>query len=185
MVGNLMGDFVKGNQLDYLDIEIQQGIYLHRAIDKFTDNHPQVIALKTLLSQKRKRFSGIIADVVFDHFLAKHWQQFSEIELAEFANSCYKILNEHKAAMPERMQLMTTRMCQHNWLEQYQQTEAIAGALNGISRRIRFENALLNAHDEVMPVYEEYQQAFLQFFPDLQRFVSVQTAALSSSGINQ
>ena len=171
-----MGDFVKGNQAARYDIDIQKGIELHRKIDKFTDQHSDVIALKSVLSAKRKRFSGIIADVVFDHFLAKHWQQFSPISLNTFALNCYRELAAHQALMPEKMQVMTSRMKTHNWLEQYAQTQAIEGALNGISRRIRFDNELLNAHLEVMPAYDEYQQAFFQFFPELQAFVAHQIA---------
>lgn len=171
MVGNLMGDFVKGQQLSAYSEAIQFGIHLHRAIDKFTDNHEVVGALKQELSPTRKRFSGIISDVVFDHFLAKHWEQYNDVTLSDFAQQSYEVLKHYHPVMPEKMQLMTTRMRTQNWLEAYQDIDAIGGALNGISRRIRFENKLLDAHLEVLPAYEKYQQAFFEFFPQLQAFV--------------
>lgn len=171
-VGNLMGDFIKGR--DYLKYsnKIQQGILLHRAIDKFTDNHTVVRELKLHLSPARKRFSGILSDIVFDHFLALKWQDFSPISLSSFTESTYKTLNGHIDLMPEKMQVMVQRMMAQNWLESYQELSSIAGAINGVSRRIRFENHLLGAIDEVEENYEKYHQAFDVFFPELISFVS-------------
>ncbi|NMP33316.1 DUF479 domain-containing protein [Thalassotalea sp. M1531] len=170
-IGNLMGDFIKGNQLGHLPEQVLIGIHLHRAIDKFTDNHEQVRALKLLLSSRRKRFSGIISDIVFDHLLAKNWQAYSDISLETFANQCYHELSVSHQLMPERMANVVSKMTAQNWLLAYQSSQSISGAINGVSRRIRFENNLLGAADEVMPVLDEYQQAFLTFFPELQRFV--------------
>ena len=166
-----MGDFVKGNQLAYLPPQIRQGVYLHRAIDKFTDSHANVIALKAVLSPKRKRFAGIVNDIVFDHLLAKHWQRYSDFTLSEFATLRYSELIAHKAYMPEKMDAMVSRMISGNWLLEYQFPQSIASAINGISRRIRFDNKLLGAAEEVMPALDEYEQAFFRFFPELQAFV--------------
>ncbi|WP_448211025.1 acyl carrier protein phosphodiesterase [Colwellia sp. MEBiC06753] len=173
-VGNLMGDFVKGNQINLLPPEIVQGVYLHRAIDKFTDHHPEVLQLKTLLSNKRRRFSGIITDIVFDHLLAKNWLEYHPDALACFAQDCYQELNGYQSVMPEKMAQMVSRMIEYNWLEDYQYDWAIDSALNGISRRIRFDNHLAGAADEVLPALEHYQLAFTKFFPELQQFVEQQ-----------
>lgn len=169
-LGNLMGDFVKGNKgyFQSLPTSVQQGVLLHRAIDKFTDQHQDVYQLKRLLSPERRRFSGIISDVVFDHLLAKNWSKFSTDSLAEFAIQQHQLLTKHQKLMPEKMQIMTSRMIAGHWLEGYQLPESIDGALNGISRRIRFNNNLLNAYQEVSPQLEQYQQVFARFFPQLQ-----------------
>ena len=40
VVGNLLGDFVKGRaQLEHYPLNIQNGVILHRHIDQFSDNH--------------------------------------------------------------------------------------------------------------------------------------------------
>ncbi len=39
MLGNLLGDFAKGDPSKQYSQEIVQGIRLHRAIDKFVDTH--------------------------------------------------------------------------------------------------------------------------------------------------
>ena len=179
-VGNLMGDFVKGNQLDYLPDGVRQGIYLHRAIDQFTDHHPQVRALKSLLSPQRKRFAGIINDIVFDHLLASHWQNFSDVSLSEFAQLRYQELTDYQVHMPEKMLTMVNRMIAGNWLVGYRLPSSIDGAINGVSRRIRFDNQLAGAAEEVMPAMASYEQAFIAFFPELLSFVEQKGRAASA-----
>lgn len=171
MTGNLMGDFVKGNQLSHLPKDVQHGIALHRAIDKFTDQHPSVIALKHILTPKRQRFSGIISDIVFDHFLSKQWGKYSSENISEFANQRYQELTEHLPIMPEKMQLMVLKMIERNWLARYSSITTTGLAIDAVSERIRFKNNLAGAIEEVHQHYAQYQAAFDDFFPELVHFV--------------
>ena len=170
VVGNLMGDFVKGNRFEHLPEKVVQGIYQHRAIDKFTDSHLSVIALKQHLSPSRKRFFGIIADVAFDHFLAKHFSEFSSLSLTKFSDKRYQQLTNQFDLMPPQMAQMVTRMINQRWLESYQHLPNIHRALDGIAKRIRFENKLYGAGDEVAQHYQHFEQAFMVFFPQLIAF---------------
>lgn len=45
-VGNFMADAVKGRDLSAYPDELAHGIRLHRAIDQFTDAHPEVRAFR-------------------------------------------------------------------------------------------------------------------------------------------
>ena len=167
LVGNLMGDFVKGNQFSEYPNEIIFGIQQHRAIDKFTDQHQEVINLKQWLSPQRKRFSGIISDIVFDHFLAKHWSQYSQHTLETFSQSVYQKLKPSLATMPPLMQTMVTRMISQDWLCHYVALSSTGQAIDGVSRRIRFPNQLSGAIEEVELHYDEYERVFNHFFPQL------------------
>ncbi|WDE06613.1 DUF479 domain-containing protein [Thalassomonas viridans] len=171
LVGNLMGDFVKGQDFSQYPPEVVTGIHQHRLIDKYTDRHQEVMRLKSLLSEKRKRFSGIIADIVFDHFLAREFASYSLEPLNRFSHGCYRQLAAHLDLMPEKMQLMVSRMIAGDWLPGYQQLSSVGLALDGVSRRIRFDNQLLGAIEEVQGNYLAYRQAFDIFFPQLLDFV--------------
>ena len=69
--------------------------------------------------------------------------------------------------MPERMQLVVSRMIAGDWLSFYHLIENTGRAIDGVSRRIRFENKLAGAIEEVVDNYPLYQAAFEQFFPEL------------------
>lgn len=166
-----MGDFTKGVDLSLLPEPVVNGIHNHRVIDKYTDNHHLVRELKQLLTAKRKRFSAVISDVVFDHFLVCHWDKFSVQSFAEFRQHSYHQLSLVLDIMPERMRVSVDRMISQDWLSSYQNIDHTGRAIDSISRRIRFENNLSGAIDEVITHYEQYESVFLEFFPQLQAFM--------------
>ena len=52
LAGNMISDFVKGKTRYDYPAGIQEGITLHREIDRFTDDHPAV-------KKKQKKYSGL------------------------------------------------------------------------------------------------------------------------------
>ena len=71
-VGNLLGDFARGVDQSKLEPAVLAGLKNHRAVDRFTDSHPEISALRQCFSSKRRRFAGIALDVYFDHLLMNH-----------------------------------------------------------------------------------------------------------------
>ena len=167
MVGNLMGDFMKGVDLTQLPSSVVLGIQNHQMIDAFTDKHQKVCALKKCLSPERKRFSGIITDVMFDYYLIKHWQKYSKSNFNYFVDEIYRVLMSNITIMPKRMKTVVRRMVDMDWLRSYGSLEIMGYVLDKMSQRIRFENSLSGAIDEVMDNYNTYENAFLHFFPQL------------------
>jgi acyl carrier protein phosphodiesterase len=167
MVGNLMGDFMKGVDLTQLPSSVVLGIQNHQMIDAFTDKHQKVCALKICLSPERKRFSGIITDVMFDYYLIKHWQKYSKSNFNYFVDEIYRVLMSNITIMPKRMKTVVRRMVDMDWLRSYGSLEIMGYVLDRMSQRIRFENSLSGAIDEVVDNYNTYENAFLHFFPQL------------------
>ena len=66
LVGNFIGDFVKGKQVNSFEPGIAKGILLHRAIDYFTDKHEVVAKSKGRLREKYRHYSGVIIDIFYD-----------------------------------------------------------------------------------------------------------------------
>jgi len=172
ILGALMGDFRKYVNLPSLPVAIIRGMEHHRAVDKFTDSHPQVKSLKELFSRCRRRYAGIIIDITFDHFLSRHWQRFNMDDRSEFITYVYGCLRQDLCIMPPRMQRVTNHMLHEDWLGSYTDLAGVENSLNGVSRRIRFANNLYGAIAEVVENYHELEHGFLEFFPELQANVS-------------
>lgn len=170
-VGSLLGDFVKGCPDTRFSPETLQGIRLHRAVDRFTDIHPTVMASKNLISPERRRFAGIIVDICYDHFLCKNWQRYSDCSLAQFCGSVYESLQTYDGYLPERARGVIEHMVMGDWLNSYQSVDGIADVLNRVSRRLKRTNSLYGAGDELVQNYTALDQHFLHFFPDLISFV--------------
>ena len=167
LIGNLLGDFVKGSIENIYSLRIIEGIYLHRKIDSFTDSHPIFRASKRLISVDRRRFSGIMIDVFYDHFLAKNWSNYSSIPLIDFTNHVYQVLQDNKKILPDRLKNILPDMIAYDWLASYRETAAINRAINGLSRRIKRQNNLFGGVEELFLNYQQLQADFSMFFPEL------------------
>lgn len=166
-VGNLLGDFRKGVDIQSLPSEVSLGYDNHRLVDRFTDNHPKVENLRALISPQRRRYAGVMLDMVFDHFLITHWDRFEERTFQECRGIYYKDLRNGQHLMPERMQRVTTKLTENDWFSSYSELEGIGFALDRISERIRFENDFSGSITELKTHKNQIEDVFLTFFPEL------------------
>lgn len=170
-MGNLLGDFVKGKR--YLDFEpdIREGILLHRAIDAYTDRHPEVLGALEVLRAEMPLSAGVFTDILFDHFLANDRAHFTPETLSHFSASVYQTLQGHQELFDERMQLFFGYMKEYNWLFHYHSAEGLERVLRGMCRRY----PRLGEADRVVPVLMErlpdIQPHYEAFFPDLLEYV--------------
>ena len=186
IAGALLGDFVKGAQAaERYSAPIREAIALHRAVDRYTDQHPIVLASRRLVSPSRRRFGGIMVDVFYDHFLARHWSRYSTEALPTFSARIYAALTKHEATAPERLQRMLPRMRADDWLASYAEVEAIDAAINGISRRFKRTNNLAGGADELLQHYGRFEEHFSAFFPQLLRHVAVLTCSIDQPIISE
>lgn len=167
LVGNLLGDFCKGVAVDTLSAAVNAGLANHRAVDHFTDTHPLVKQAKAEFSAKRRRFAGVALDVLFDHFLIRHWHSFYRTDFISFKQQVYLRLAQAEPLMPESMQQVMRKVRLYDWFAQYQQLADVGLALDNIARRIRFSNQFSGMLDEITPLYPQLDQMFLQFYPQL------------------
>jgi acyl carrier protein phosphodiesterase len=94
-IGNFAADPIKGKKYKSLPLEMQKGVLLHRKIDSFTDSHAIVYKSAHRFFEKYGHYNGVIMDVFYDHFLAKNWNKYSPVPLAEYVDRFYKLLEIH------------------------------------------------------------------------------------------
>lgn len=167
-IGNLLGETVKGKQyLDFPD-DIQKGILLHRSIDTFTDSHEIVKQSSSYFHETQHKFAPIIVDVIYDYFLIKHWNDFSDTPYQKFKLDCYQLFKNEYDTFPKKLQETIFYLLKYDWFENYSTIEGVQKTLKGIGSRAKFENYL----HQIIPEFEQYysmlEKDFLQFFPLLQ-----------------
>jgi acyl carrier protein phosphodiesterase len=173
MVGNFIGDFVKGRNLsDRFHPGIVLGIELHRSIDEYTDEHPIVRESKLKLRPKYRHYAPVIVDVFYDHFLSRYWNNYHPDPLADFAAQTYKTLGRYGTVLPEAVQQLLPYMIHDNWLINYGNFEGISKALTGMSRRSRHDSKMDESVVELKDYYDEFLNEFERFFPDLSNHCS-------------
>lgn len=168
-VGSILGDFTRGVNLDALPENVMLGVLHHRTIDAFTDRHPAVLQSKQFFSPQRRRFAGVALDILYDHYLLRHWKAFSNRSRDTFIELVYSELREHEELMPENMVKVSRRMIEHDWFRSYADLNNIGYALDRVAMRIRFQNRFEGIIEEIREHDHQLESLFLEFFPDLQK----------------
>lgn len=166
-IGNFVADAIRGNKYKSLSAEFQVGVKLHRHIDTFTDAHPIVRQSTKRLHKNYSHYSGVIVDILYDHFLAKNWSSYCEIPLSKYVDNFYDSLKAHFDMLPDRFQHLTPFMIADNWLLSYAEIEGIQRVLNGMNRRTQNKSGMDKATNELKLYYSEFESEFTQFFEEL------------------
>ena len=172
LLGNLMGDFVKG-RIDntYPDV-VTDGLILHRQIDKFTDSHKVFKESRKRISKEQARFSGVLVDVFYDHFLATNWQRFSSVSFEHQTNQWIDLLHGDMGfPLPEKLVFVLDAIKNDKMLYLYQTTDGVEFVLKRLSNIIRFANNLSDGINELLENYQELDEDFNRFFPELMTYV--------------
>lgn len=170
LIGNLLGDFVKGNPEGQYNDVVLEGIHNHRKVDTFADAHPVTRTSRNRIGQSRRRFAGVIIDVCYDHFLARHWPRFSNEDLASFSHRVYAVLNRHRTILPTRLKRILPVMEAEDWLCGYADLDRLAGTLDRIAGRLSNGSRFKGAIADVNANYTALEGDFFDFFPDLVAF---------------
>lgn len=170
MIGNFIADHIKGNNYDGFSEEIQQGVFLHREIDTFTDAHEVVRKSKRRLHERYRHYDGVIIDIFYDYFLAKNWADYSVIPLDVYTDSINKFFYEISPELPLKSQNFIKYMIQYNILFNYQFKDGIERVLNGMNTRTKGKSQMNLAIEDLTILHQEFEDDFTIFFKDLQNF---------------
>lgn len=166
-LGGILGDFVKGPLPGNLPASVARGVALHRRVDSFADSHPAFQASRRRVSNARRRYAGVMVDMFYDHLLAANWSTWCRQPLDRFATDAYDLLEMNSRVLPERLAAILPKMRAQDWLASYREIDAIARALDGMSKhRLRQPNELVGAGRELEREYSGFAADFAEFFPD-------------------
>lgn len=181
LAGGLEGDYYKGLLRGELPEGIERGVRLHRAIDAYTDSHPLVAQLRRDFPRGLRRYAGILIDLSFDHYLSRHWQDYSDIPLARFNAAVYRALQTQEHALSEGSRRMLARMLEYDILGLYLDWESVPASAARIGQRFSRGNPLADVGRELAPARDMLEQSFLGFYPDLRAFCARHEMTLNQS----
>lgn len=170
IIGNFIADGIKGKRYQKYPPAIAKGILLHRAIDSFTDAHPTVHQSTARLHKNYGHYSGVIVDILYDHFLAKNWSRYSEVPLDAYVQDFYELLRYNFTMLPARIQRMMPYMIADNWLLSYATVAGISKILAQMNVRTKGVSKMNLAVAELKTYYEEFETEFTSFFDELIAF---------------
>ncbi len=173
LFGNMIADAVKGDASQNFSGDILKGITLHREIDTFTDSHPVHKESRDLIRTYFGKFSGIVVDIFYDHFLAVNWNSFSETPLKSFTSHVYKTLSKRFFMLPARTKRLLPFMISQDWLANYANFDGLQNIFYGMDRRTKFISGMKNSPDVLKKHYKILNAHFNEFYPELIEFTTL------------
>jgi len=171
LVGNFMGDFVKGPLGDAYPSRIRQGLTLHRKIDSFAQKDVCFQASRLRLSASYGLYRGVLVDLFYDHFLAKEWHHWSERDFPVYLSWARNCVELHRSVIPEKLQGIIPVIFDE-LLPSYRSIDGIGSALTRMSRRITRPNSLSGGEVELVSHYRELKIDFVSFTRNAQQFAA-------------
>ena len=167
LIGNFIGDFVKGNDWREYPPGVQKGILLHRRIDSFTDNHDMTNRSVNRIRPYTGRYAPPFVDILYDHLLAIHWPVYSAESFDVFAENTYRSLEKRAAEMPPVLQERVPKMIAGRFLHGYQQRAGLEWVLDKFSLRLSGNFDAKALSEFFFEEIEAFSADFEAFFPDL------------------
>jgi acyl carrier protein phosphodiesterase len=170
-IGNFLGDWVRGS--DYLKYpeDIRTGILLHRNIDSFTDQHPTVRASASRFQSRYAKYSGVIIDIIYDHYLASNWKDFCDMPLRDYVNRMHNVMLNNMELFPQRLKNYLPGFMNERWIERYATVEGIRDVFDTMSKRTSLPNETEFAISVLEAYYNDFRQEFFDFFSQIIEFV--------------
>lgn len=170
ILGNFIADMVKGKAYENYPKEVQAGILMHRQIDTYTDTHPIFLQSKHRIQPLQGRYSGVVTDLYYDHFLAKEWANFSDENLEDFVCGNYKLLIKNFRILPERARYLLPFMIRQNWLVNYANLFPLSLIFDRMDKRTDYRSGMKTSVDTLRKYYPEIKNDFQLFMPEISDF---------------
>ena len=165
LLGNFIGDFVKGSAWKAYGPGVQRGILTHRVIDGFTDTHEAVGRSVARIRPFAGRYAAPVIDVLYDFLLARDWETYAAEPHDAFCRRVYALLGRREAEVPDLLRLRLPHMLAARFLHEYTSEAGMYQVMARFSRRVPLEadgRVLLEAF---FAEQEAFEADFAVFFP--------------------
>lgn len=178
LLGNMLGDDVKGLQIKLYPPKVRAGIQLHRYIDSFTDQHTLLSEARAIYRPAAGLFAGPLLDITLDYFLANDPAIYSKSEWQNFASWAYKSLDAQSSWHTGGMRRYFPYLKKENWFIHYAELPFIENTMRHLLTRVgrpAASRAVILAFKENL---DDLSQIYQVFFPELAAYATSQTALL-------
>ncbi len=169
-LGNLLADLLKGKSWPDASPRFDDGLAMHSAIDRFTDQHPCVKQSKSRLGTQG-RLKAVVIDITYDHLLAKNWQHYSDQPLVDFINGFHTHAQLASHHYPEPARTFLSRLIRSGHLLHYHSLLGLEEAFRRLdlrlSDRVRRKESTLAYLPLVRDQLTNIEKDFSHFMPDL------------------
>ena len=170
-IGNFIADFIRNKEVGHFSSGVQLGIQLHRQIDRYTDNHPEVRKGTRRLQAVHHKYAPVVIDILYDYLLATNWSKYHSDPLEVFCQQVYRLFEDRMDEIPAKLQRNLPTMIENNWLVRYGTWEGLDYTFKRMDQRAKFPSNFKAATQQLKEDLGIYTEEFHRFFPEVNAFV--------------
>ncbi len=170
IIGNWVADFIQHSEVGSFSKEVQQGIFLHRFIDSFTDQHHLMNQSAARLRPYLGKYARVFVDIFNDHLLASSWEHWSNLPIKDYSRQIYYILELRTADLPVNLREQTNKMISADWLNGYSSKEGMQFVIEKFKQRMRNNAYFQQAKPDLDGALEYFFEEKPHFYHDFQAF---------------
>ena len=182
MVGGFLGDFLKGRIPAELPARIADGVRLHRRLDAYSAEQPEIRRSVLRLPSELRRVAPVFVDLVADHVLARRFAELEGQSLISFTRYTYQVLDESRHLYPDSARRFLDAMRTHDLLGAYTEPRVIERAFLHIAERLRMKDIVAPAMASLQADYVGFETDFAHYYPDLKSHTADWLAAREAHG---
>ncbi len=169
LAGGFLGDFIKGRVPDGMPADLALGVRLHRRVDAYSNQHPDIRISSDRFPAELRRLAPILVDILCDHLLSRAWSSYHHQEISRFTDTIYEEVASHSDWLTDSGMQFLTYAREKDLLARYGDWSVTESAMRSITRRLNRPelNPLLS--DAVPPLLEALEADFHRYFPDILR----------------
>lgn len=175
--GAIAPDMIHGPLPADLPTAVMQAAIEHQRIDRFTDRHPAFLRTRDRLRQiVHPRLAGILADMVYDHVLARDWSDWRSDDLEQFVSQAERALLDQCPSLPTDSRWRVELMLHQQWLISYATADGLLARLcqmsSRLTRRLGRPMSLVPSAEDLATVYPDVADDFSELWPALKSDVA-------------
>ncbi|MCF6366953.1 MAG: ACP phosphodiesterase [Bacteroidales bacterium] len=174
--GNFIGDWIKGKKFNKYSPDVQKGIILHRHIDSYTDSHPIVRESIVRLRPAYGKYAGVAVDILYDHFLAANWPDYSTQSIESYVNEFHRIIINRFGKLPKKARRFAYPFIGNKRLLCYKDLNCIEDVYNKMAIYTSMPDNTKQAMPIIYNYYDSFGKEFKSFFQDIQNYVTENNA---------
>ncbi len=172
LMGNYVADSVRPSQMSHWNADMIRGYYLHLSIDRYTDAHPAFVQAKKRLREKHGKYAPVVLDILNDHLLALHWEEYHEEPLIRWADQVYRRLEPYlQHNLPDKAWRLIDGLIEHRYLEHYQTRDGIYEVLRRMDQRASFTSYFAESVEQLYEDKAFYDECFHALYSALQEAI--------------
>ncbi|SOE24019.1 Acyl carrier protein phosphodiesterase [Spirosomataceae bacterium TFI 002] len=169
LIGNILEDFTKGRidhpRNDIYSPNIKVGLGLHRLIDHYIDTSSLIKDIKELFYPSFSKYTPAVLDVLFDYFLIKNWETYSDQNFDEFRLITYQKFEDNWEKLPDSMRKLVRSMIEYDWLKEYGTYESLTYVMGRFSIKAKTDYDFRKAVPIMIENEKYINDIFNKFFP--------------------